>query len=155
MLKNDKEYIKEAQASLISKVDMLTVFFNSLRLDIITTKEDEPEFIIGDSPVLYDATGYGIYVPINPTKCLWFHCQESETPLRSRYLNDLQLFASTHHVIARNRETLKNILTNPVLSGELEELDNSYWKCILETKNSSQCIGKYKELIMSNTETYF
>ena len=155
LLRNDKEHIKESQASLISKADLLIVFLNSLILDIITTKENEPELIIGDSPLLYDATGYGIYVPINPTKCLWFHCQESETPLRSRYLNELQLFASTHHVIARSRETLEDILTNPVSFKELEHLDDSYWKCILETRDSRQCVERQKKLIKSNIEMYF
>ena len=70
LLRDATEHIKELQASLISKADKLTSFFNDLMLDIIIKEEDDAEFIIGDSPTLYDATGYGIYVPINPTKCL-------------------------------------------------------------------------------------
>lgn len=155
VLKKPEEYIKEMQGNCLLEVNKLISFFNSLVLNVVIKEDGPHEFVIGDSPVLYDATGYGIYVPISPNKCLWFHHQEIATPLQSQYLNELQFLASTRHLIAHNQESLNYIFSNSVTSTEIEQLEDSYWKCILETKNSKYCIKKYSSLIESNTGTYF
>jgi hypothetical protein len=148
--KDKKELIKTVQGNLLSKVVNLKKFLQALKLDVVSRNVNEVDFVIGDCPVLYDATGYGIYMPISSDKCLWFHCNESTAPLTVSYINELQFLSAVNHVVASTELTLRNIVDNPVKVEEIEDLNDSYWKCILQTKNSGYCINKYMDLINEN-----
>lgn len=145
-----KELIKTVQGNLLTKVVNLKKFLQSLKIDVLERQLNEVDFVIGDSPVLYDATGYGIYMPISSDKCLWFHCNESTDPLRVPYINELQFLSAVNHVVSSTELTLRNIVDNPIKAQDIDTLNDSYWKCILLTKNSSDCINKYIDLINEN-----
>ena len=122
-------------------------FLGALEFDLITKRDSDPDFVIGDSPILYDPTGFGVYFPVSPQHCFWLHISQSKTPLKPIYINELQYLSAVDHIGAYRKDTLQNILDNPVTESELNDLEDSYWKCVLITKNPDYCRSQHTNSI--------
>ncbi len=139
--------IRALHASLISQlftnnsdneemvINLLINKFNNLELDLIFTDKDE--FVITDSPVLYNPYGE-TYLPISPKHCLHLHPENCKIPLSFYYINEFLYMASCQYVIANNESILAKINNNVKkeynLQDEfktLENFPNKYWLQLL------------------------
>ncbi|OBQ34032.1 MAG: hypothetical protein AN487_19080 [Anabaena sp. CRKS33] len=147
---NDKNLIDQAHAGFLKDYNTMISVANILhnyQLDIINPILED-EFVISDSPVLWVATGEGIYFPISPNICLYYHNKkyDLENCLDSICINDLQFRASVKHTISQSESILKKIKNNEYKDHIVKFFKSgkpSYWKCILETNSSDKCISKF------------
>ncbi|MBD2139458.1 DUF4238 domain-containing protein [Anabaena sp. FACHB-1237] len=147
---HDEELIELSHARILTDYDSINSLVNILnnyQLDIINPIIGD-EFVISDSPVLWDATGEGIYFPISPNICLYYHDRKYDLNncLDSICINDLQFRASVKHTIARSESVLHKIKNNEYKDHIVKFFKSgrpSYWKCILETNSSDKCISQF------------
>lgn len=145
---NDKNLIDLAHARFLTEdINLVINTLSNYQLDIIKPITGD-EFVISDSPVLWDATGEGIYFPISPNICLHFHLEkyDIENRLDSICINDLQFLLSVTHTISQSMNVLNKIKNNEHKKHIIKFYSSgrdSYWKCILKTKNSGQCLLKF------------
>lgn len=144
------DYVKALQGSLISPLftnnidDEETVMnelikkFDKLELNLIVRNTNKDEFIITDSPVLYNPYGE-TYLPISPNHCLHLHPEYCKIPLPSYYINEFLYMASCQYIIANNENTLTKIDNNKKreynLKDEFKDLENfpnQYWIHLLQ-----------------------
>jgi hypothetical protein len=140
-----KDSAKYHHADVFSDSGILIEQLKELNLDLISPKNQSvnEEFVISGSPVLQNPDKPEFYFPISPSKCLWFHTENSSFPLDVRYLNELQFLCGAGYdgfrLVARSKETLEYLLNNPLTQNEMESLQDSYWKKIIqELKNSDR-----------------
>jgi hypothetical protein len=143
------DFVKHLHGAILTDNKDILIFLESLKIELKEKKETEPEFVIGDSPVLFDLTGEGVYFPISPIKCLWLHIETSQTPLESKFINQLQFLTAVDHVIASNKDTLTHMINSPLALNDLEKIDNSYWKSILKTQDFEKSVLENKHKIHS------
>lgn len=151
---NDEE-IRLAHAAILTDYNLVSSvasLLSSYQLNIINPIAGH-EFVISDSPVLWDATSEGIYFPISPNICLYYHHQKYglDNCLDSICINYLQFRASVIHTIARSEAVLYQIKNNVYKDHILKFCTfgkASYWKCLLEENNSSECIAKFQYLMV-------
>lgn len=142
-----EEYIK-CISGIISK----------FKLELIRATQGV-NFIISDSPVLWSPTAEGIYFPISPDYCLCYRqpdndFQASVDILDSICINELEFLASVRFNIAKSEDTLQNIWqgTHQSHISNFYQAGTSYWRCILENKNSSYCIERFREKVCEEFE---
>lgn len=149
---NDKNLIDLAHARFLTEdINLVINTLSNYQLDIIKPITGD-EFVISDSPVLWYATGEGIYFPISPNICLYFHDKkyDLDNQLDSICINDLQLLVSVKHTIARSESVLNKIKNNEYqehIAKFYKSGRDSYWKCILKTKNSDKCLSIFADKI--------
>lgn len=138
----DGEYIKR-----------LSAIISNFKLELIIATQGV-NFIISDSPVLWDPTAEGIYFPISPDYCLFYQqldndSQSSFNLLDSICINELEFLASVRFNIAKSKDTLQNIWQEAHQShiSNFCQSGTSYWRCILESRNSLHCIERFREKI--------
>ena len=147
----DKDKIREyhAQAitgsgSEISILESLATVFNKLQISLVEAHDDN-QFIIGDSPVLHDPTANGIYFPISPKYCLFYH-KGNNNPLNVVCINRLIFLASENYIYGNTRKDLENV-SNNLYGHQIDTFctsQDSYWKCILAYTDPSYCINLFK-----------
>ena len=146
---NDEQQAKTAHAEALTNnefiISKLENIFMNLKLDTIKPMVRD-EFIISDAPVLADPTGEGIYFPISPDICLVYYHPNNNilNCLDSICINELQFLAATQFVVAKSKLILDHIKKGQH-KNHIEQIlknskNNSYWKCILEKKNSILCL---------------
>ena len=138
----DKEYINRI-SSIIS----------NFKLELIRATQGV-KFIISDSPVLWSPTAEGIYFPISPDYCLCYQqlgndFKASVNLLDSICINELEFLASVRFNVAKSKDTLQDIWQGSHQShiSNFCQAGTSYWRCILENKNSLHCIERFREKI--------
>lgn len=138
----DEEYIKR-----------ISGIISNFKLELIRATQGV-NFIISDSPVLWSPTAEGIYFPISPDYCLFYYqldndFQASVDLLDTVCINELEFLASVRFNIAKSEDTLQNIWqgTNQIYISDFCQAGTSYWRCILENKNSLHCIELFREKI--------
>ncbi|BAZ47990.1 hypothetical protein NIES4103_05950 [Nostoc sp. NIES-4103] len=151
---DNEEDIRDGHAEILTDKQFITDVINILsnyQLDIIKPISGD-EFVISDSPVLWDATGEGIYFPINPNICLYYHHKKYglDNRLDSICINELQFSASVKHTIARSESVLHKLKNNEHKDHIVNFCQSgrpSYWKCILQTRNFEECKIRFKDLM--------
>ena len=144
----DKDEAREFHSrTLIDPNEKANIFaflnsvFNGLELSLIKSDNDN-QFIIGDSPVLFDPTAHGIFFPINPDYCLHYYHGEP-IPLPSMCINRLEFLGADSHVYAKTEKSLNDVLDN-IKNNAIDDFcklqnQNSYWQCILTNSKYWQC----------------
>jgi Protein of unknown function (DUF4238) len=152
----EKEQVRQAHGLVLLDNVFLEEFSNilvKLNLKIINATEHH-EFIISDSPVLFSPTAEGIYFPISPQHCLCYYKKDTIF-LDSILINELEFLVSIKFNIAHSEDILKSIWSgthqNHILSF-CNSKNDSYWKCILSTKNSWTCMDYFKKDIDEDFE---
>jgi hypothetical protein len=116
------------------------------KLNLQITKASEgSEFIISDSPVLWSPTAEGIYFPISPELCLHYY-KSNATPLDSICISYLEFLTSNRFNIAQSKDVLDRFWKSDKEDILMKCCDpcDSYWKCIIATKNHIKCLNKFK-----------
>ena len=145
-----EDYIKNTHAGLFTDIQFLIQKLSDLTLSSVSPKSlnKESEYVISGSPVLYNVWEPEFYFPISPTNCLRFHSNNSSlSPLDSRFINELQFINGEGYngfrVAARYRETLEYLENTPLKYDEIQNLENSFWKCLfLEMYKKNQATKK-------------
>lgn len=149
---DNEEDIRLAHAGILKEpglVNRVANILSNYQLDIINPILGD-EFVISDSPVLWDTTGEGIYFPLNPNICLYYHDEKYglDNCLNSICINDLLFRASVKHTIARSEQVLSKIKNN-VYQKNIAQFCQfgkpSYWKCVLETNDRNKCLAQFED----------
>jgi hypothetical protein len=152
----EEKYIRQAHGLILIDnflFDNLSNALVKLNLKTIHANEDH-EFIISDSPVLWTPTAEGIYFPISPKHCLCYY-REDTIFLDSILINELEFLGSVRFNIAHSEDILKHIWNGTHqnhISNFCNTKKDSYWKCILSTKNSLACMNYFKKDIHEDFE---
>lgn len=135
---------KATHASLISDkftnsnkqvpVQQLAERFNMAEINLININNENEEFIITDSPVLYNPQGE-VYLPISPKSCLHLHLKNHQSQLTTYFINEFLYLQSFQYIMASNKLILENINYNEKkeedVKNEIEQLKKiniPYWE---------------------------
>lgn len=153
LAQNDKDARKIQGLNLLDEayIKRISGIISNFKLELIRATPGI-NFIISDSPVLWSPTAEVIYFPISPDYCLCYQqlnndSQASVDLLDSTCINELELLASVRFNIAKSEDTLQNIWkkTHQSHISNFCQAGTSYWRCILEKKDSSHCIKRFRE----------